>query len=149
MNRNERPISGPGTIIGSNVHLTGTLRDMGDVAVHGNVEGEIISERAIIIGETAEIKGPVTGQVITLGGIVRGSIEASQKLEILPTGKLFGSITTKELIIRSGAIFIGKSTMPVEDLSAAEAPKEDNETEDRAFQAVSRNAEVEDEEEED
>jgi cytoskeletal protein CcmA (bactofilin family) len=134
-NNNERPISGPGTVVGTNVTLTGTLKDMGDVAIHGTVEGEIISERSIVVGETANIKGPVSGQIITLAGTVRGSIDAGQKLEIMPTGKVFGSISTRELIIRSGAIFVGKSTMPVEE--SVEGRPEDDEARDsddvRAF----------------
>ncbi len=73
------------------------------------------SDRSIVIGETAEIKGPITGQIITVAGFVKGSIDAEQKLEILPTGKVYGSISTRELIIRAGAIFVGKSTMPIED----------------------------------
>jgi cytoskeletal protein CcmA (bactofilin family) len=111
----DRPIAGPGTVVGSNVVLTGILRDAGDVAIHGKIEGEITSERTILIGETAEIKGPISGQIITVAGFVKGSIDAGQKLEIMPTGKVYGSISTRELIIRSGAIFVGKSTMPVED----------------------------------
>lgn len=114
MNR-ERPIAGPGTVIGSNVALSGILKDAGDIAIHGKIEGEVSSDRSIVIGETAEIKGPVSGQVVTIAGIVRGSVDAGQKLEILPTGKIFGSISTRELIIRAGAIFIGKSTMPIEE----------------------------------
>lgn len=115
MSNRERPVAGPGTIIGSSVMLTGVLKDAGDIAVHGRVEGEIISERAIIIGETAEIKGPVSGQIVTVAGVIRGSIDAGQKLEILPTGKVYGSISCRELTIRAGAIFIGKSIMPVEE----------------------------------
>jgi cytoskeletal protein CcmA (bactofilin family) len=111
----DRPIAGPGTVIGSNVVLTGILRDASDVAVHGKVEGELTSERSIIIGETAEIKGPISAQIVTIAGFVKGSVDAGQKLEILPTGKVYGSISTRELIIRSGAIFVGKSTMPVEE----------------------------------
>ncbi|HEY1074838.1 MAG TPA: polymer-forming cytoskeletal protein [Patescibacteria group bacterium] len=114
MNR-ERPIAGPGTIIGGNVVLTGILKDAGDIAIHGKIEGEVTSERSIVIGETADVKGPVSGQIVTVAGTIRGSVDAGQKLEILPTGKIFGSISTRELIVRSGAVFIGKSTMPLEE----------------------------------
>ncbi len=119
--RGDRPIAGPGTIIGSSVLLTGVLKDAGDISIHGRVEGEVTSERAIIIGETAEIKGPVSGQLVTVAGTVRGSIDAGQKLEILPSGKVYGSISCRELTIRAGAIFVGKSTMPVEDISETPA----------------------------
>lgn len=47
-----------------------------------------------------------------IAGEVHGSVVATGKLEIMPTGKIFGSITTKDLNIRSGAVFVGKSNMP-------------------------------------
>lgn len=115
MSNRDRPITGPGTIIGSSVTLTGVLKDIGDISIHGSVEGEVTSERTIIVGETAEIKGPVSGQVVTVAGTVRGSIDAGQKLEILTSGKVYGSISCRELTIRAGAVFVGKSAMPIEE----------------------------------
>lgn len=111
----ERSVAGPGTIIGTSVVLTGVLKDTGDISVHGRVEGEVTSERSVIVGETAEIKGPVAGQTVAVAGTVRGAIDAGQKLEILPSGKVFGSLSCRELTIRPGAVFVGKSTMPVEE----------------------------------
>ncbi len=108
----EGSVSGPGTIVGTNVKLTGILKDTNDITVHGKVEGEVISEHNVTITETAEIKGPISAQNVVVAGVVSGSIVAAQKIEILPTGKVYGAITMKDLTIRSGALFIGKSTMP-------------------------------------
>lgn len=108
----DRPQTGPGTIVGTNVRLTGILKDTNDITVHGKVEGEVVSDHNVTVSETAEIKGPITALNVTIAGKVTGSVTAAQKIEILPTGKIFGAITMKELIIRSGAVFIGKSTMP-------------------------------------
>ncbi|MBI4175308.1 polymer-forming cytoskeletal protein [Candidatus Berkelbacteria bacterium] len=104
--------SGPGTVVGANVKLTGILKDTQDITVHGAVEGEVISEHNVVVTETAEIKGPITGQNVTVAGRVNGAITAGDKLEILPSGRVYGSITMADLMIRSGALFIGKSTMP-------------------------------------
>lgn len=108
---NDKKITGPGTVVGANVKLTGVLKDINDITVHGSVDGEVSSEKNVVIAETASIKGPVSAEVVTVAGKVNGSIEAWKKLEILPTGKVHGSIATEELIIRSGAIFNGKSKM--------------------------------------
>lgn len=104
--------SGQGTVVGANVKLIGTLQDANDVIIHGRIEGEVISNQAISVTETAYVKGPISGEIITIAGKVRGSITATGKLEILPTGKIFGSITSKDLSIKPGAIFVGKCTMP-------------------------------------
>lgn len=104
--------SGPGTTVGVNVSLSGTLKDQSDISVFGMVEGEVISEKSVTIGQSAQVKGPVKGELVTVSGVVRGAITASEKLELLETGKIFGSISTKNLVIHSGGIFVGKSEMP-------------------------------------
>ncbi len=123
----ERPIAGPGTVVGGNVILTGVLKDAGDIALHGKVEGEVTSERSIVIGETAQVKGPVAAQVVTVAGYIKGSIDAGQKIELLPTARVYGSILSRELIIRSGAIFVGKSTMPVDNEQTVEESDDQDE----------------------
>lgn len=107
----ENVINGPGTVVGANVKLTGILKDVNDITVHGHVDGEVISDKNIIISETATIKGPVTAEMVTISGKVNGAVTATKKLEITPTGKIYGSIQTGDLIIRSGAQFVGKSAM--------------------------------------
>ena len=126
----KKPLSGPGTIVGANVKLVGTLSDANEIVVHGKIEGEVISEKSIIISETAFVKGPVTADMVQIAGEVHGSIVASGRLEILPTGKVFGAITTKDLNIRSGAIFVGKSNMPEGEKGVVLPTKNENEKEE-------------------
>lgn len=115
----KKTLSGPGTIVGVNVKLVGTITDANEIVVHGKIEGEIISEKNVNITETAYVKGPISAELVQIAGEIHGSIVATGKLEILPTGKVFGSITTKDLNIRSGAIFVGKSNMPEGDKELA------------------------------
>ncbi|MEI6040525.1 MAG: polymer-forming cytoskeletal protein [Candidatus Berkelbacteria bacterium] len=125
----DKNVSGPSTIIGANVKLVGTLYDANEITVHGQIEGEIKSDNNIIITETAYVKGPISAETVQIAGQVFGSITAMSKLEILPTGKVYGSTTTKDLNIRSGAIFIGKSNMPngEKEMVAAEEMLDDKE----------------------
>lgn len=116
----DKNVSGPSTIIGINVKLVGTLYDANEVTVHGQIEGEVKSDKNIIITETAYVKGPISAETVQIAGQVYGSITATAKLEILPTGKVYGSTTTKDLNVRSGAIFIGKSNMPNGEKEMAE-----------------------------
>lgn len=109
---NDKNVSGPSTIVGANVKLVGTLYDANEITVHGKVEGEVKSDKMVVITETAYIKGPISAETVQIAGQVYGSVTATSKLEILPTGKVYGSTTTKDLNIRSGAVFIGKSNMP-------------------------------------
>lgn len=126
------------TVVGSGVHLTGTLKDQSDIVVNGSVEGEVNSDQNIVVGESAKVKGPVTAQLVSVSGEVNGTITAKDKLEIHPSGKVEGNIKTKDLIIHSGAIFIGKCDMKTEapesdidvpDLGAEDEEDESEETE--------------------
>lgn len=101
-----------GTIVGANVRLTGILKDSNDITVHGEVEGEVISDQNVTITESSTIKGPITAENVVIAGSVHGAVTARDKIEVLPSGRVYGSMTMKDLTIRSGAIFIGKSTMP-------------------------------------
>lgn len=106
--------NGDGTVVGANVRLQGTLKDTQDITVHGTVEGDVVSSKSVFISESATIKGPVIGETVTVGGTVKGSIEAKVKLEILPSGKVSGSIGATTLIINAGAQFNGKCAMQVD-----------------------------------
>ena len=99
------------TIIGINVVLKGNLRNKGSIQINGTVEGEVKSDENINIGETAKIKGPVLAKTIEISGEVKGLVEASEKLEVNPTGRITGDISAKSLIIKQGAVFVGKSNM--------------------------------------
>lgn len=107
--------SGPGTVVGVNVALTGTLKDQNDIVIHGMVDGEVVSERTVSVGQTAQVKGPVKGQLVTIAGVVRGEITAGEKLEVLETGKIYGSIETRGLVGHSGALIVGKVSMSNEE----------------------------------
>jgi cytoskeletal protein CcmA (bactofilin family) len=147
--KNQVAVSGPGTIVGSNVKLTGTLKDANDITIFGQIDGEVISENNVMIEENATVKGPITAKTITISGTVNGSITAEVKLEITPSGKVNGSITSRDLIIKSGAQFDGKSAMIKEkydekskivlekenEKSLENTEKEVEKVEDKKFQA--------------
>ncbi|PIV25578.1 hypothetical protein CO101_01690 [Candidatus Berkelbacteria bacterium CG_4_9_14_3_um_filter_39_23] len=116
--------NGEGTIVGANVKLQGTISDNNDIVIHGAVDGEVISEKNINITPSAVVKGPIKGMIITVAGTVEGDIEGTEKTEILPTGKVIGSINTSELIIQSGAIFNGECKMTEENKTMRETKSE-------------------------
>lgn len=118
-----------GTIVGSSVHLTGSIKDSSDIVIFGSVDGEVSSEQKIVIEESARVKGPITGREIMISGVVSGTVVAKERLEISPTGSVKGNIDTKDLLIHSGASFVGKCNMPEKKIDGSAAMKEDFEAE--------------------
>jgi len=97
------------TIIGQNVKLLGNLTNQGPIQINGIVDGQVESGAVVIVGVGALVKGPVKAKVVEITGEVQGVIHASDRVEIFPKGKLVGDVTTKNLVVRLGAMFIGKS----------------------------------------
>jgi cytoskeletal protein CcmA (bactofilin family) len=107
------------TIIGVNVSIKGNLFNKGSIQVNGIVEGEVKSEENVIVGENAHIKGPVIAKKVEVSGEIKGTVEALEKLEINPTGRIIGDINVRSLIIKEGAVFVGKSIMSAKGASEA------------------------------
>ena len=116
-----------GTIVGSSVHLTGAIKDTSDITIFGSVEGEVNSDQKVIIEDTALVKGPITANEVIVSGIINGTVTAKGKIEINPTGLLKGNIDTEDLLIHSGATFIGECKMPDKKSPEATATPEQEE----------------------
>lgn len=108
---NKNKNSAEGTIIGTGVKLIGSLTDEGPITINGEVRGDIKSDIAILVGETAHITGPILAKEVIVCGTVEGEIIAEDNLEIAPTGIVNGKIETGTLIIKPGAHFNGQCKM--------------------------------------
>ena len=101
-----RVYSGP-SIISSALTITGRLESAGDIQVDGKVEGDVRGQ-AVRIGNTAVVKGTVTGELVELAGTLEGKIEARQAV-LSRTARMNGDIHHQSLQIEEGCYFNGAS----------------------------------------
>jgi len=101
------------TIVGPNSTIKGDLHSKGTLRIDGTVEGKVCSESTIILGEKGIAKATLEAQQVIIGGTVHGNVEASDRLEILSTGKVYGDICTASarFIVAEGVVFEGRVTM--------------------------------------
>jgi cytoskeletal protein CcmA (bactofilin family) len=92
-------------------HLRGELQFDTHFRVHGKFTGEVITEGELIVGEGGEVEGEMRVGQVVVSGIVRGSIQASRRVHITATGKVFADVATPSLIVEDGALFEGRSAM--------------------------------------
>jgi len=97
--------------LGKNVKLKGTLKFSHSVRICGKFEGAIDSTGFLIIEEGAVVRADIKASSIVVGGVVYGNIEASEKVEMLSSGKIYGNIRTAKLKIADGVLFEGKCEM--------------------------------------
>jgi len=100
-----------GAYLGAGTKITGKLQFEGQATIDGEVEGEIIAQAHITIGQQATVKGKVSAQSILVQGKVMADVVAEKKLEIQPPGSVVGDVTTSSLVIGDGAILDGHISM--------------------------------------
>jgi cytoskeletal protein CcmA (bactofilin family) len=99
------------TTLGKETSFNGVLRFKESLKIDGTFEGEIESPGFLFIENGATVKANIKVGSVVVGGVVRGNIEASERLEMLTTGKVFGNIRTAKLNIADGVVFEGKCEM--------------------------------------
>lgn len=99
------------TTLGKETVFNGILRFRESLKIDGHFEGEIESPGFLYIENGAMVKADIKVGAVVIGGVVRGNIEASERLEMLSTGKVFGNIRTAKLNIADGVVFEGKCEM--------------------------------------
>ncbi len=98
-------------IIGAGTVLEGKIRSQGNVRVDGKLIGEVTASESLAVGITGEIEGNVTAKNVTIGGKVRGTINASEKIVFEGKSVVRADIRATRLIIDEGSIFDGKVSM--------------------------------------
>ena len=95
----------------SGSHVHGELRFDASFRVDGKFTGSVASEGDLIVGEGGEVEGELAVGQIFVSGTVRGSIRASKRIQISPSGKVYAEIDTPSLVIEDGAFFEGHCSM--------------------------------------
>ena len=99
------------TFLGKGVDFKGKAQFEGTVRVDGNFEGEITIDDTLIIGETALIKGTITGGTIVSSGRIEGVITANKKIQLLKPAVLIGDVHTPTFAMEEGVYFQGECDM--------------------------------------
>src|SRR5579863_6897823 len=94
--------------------ISGKLFFEGPVRIDGQVDGEISSSDAVVVGESAVITAQVKAASVVIAGKISGDIIAGKRVEIRPTAKVFGNLTSPVLVVHDGALFEGHCTMHIE-----------------------------------
>jgi cytoskeletal protein CcmA (bactofilin family) len=102
------------TFLGRGTNFKGIVTFDGTVRIDGRVEGEVHTGGAVIIGESAIIKGIIAAGSVAISGRVKGTVTAQQKVELQKPGILIGDIQSPVIMIEEGAHFHGMSNMGAE-----------------------------------
>ncbi|MFW6181031.1 MAG: bactofilin family protein [Spirochaetota bacterium] len=99
------------TVFSTTTSFNGTLRFSTSIRIEGSFRGKIISDGFLIIGENAKVRANIKANAIVIAGEVKGDVEAVERLEMLPSGRLYGNIKTRKLKMADGVVFEGSCEM--------------------------------------
>ena len=99
------------TTLGRETEFNGVMRFSESLKIDGSFTGEIVSSGFLYVEQGATITANIRVGSVVVGGTVKGNIEATEKLEMLATGKVYGNIRTAKLKIADGVVFEGKCEM--------------------------------------
>lgn len=108
--------------LGKGTEFKGIITYSGTVRIDGKVEGEIVTQGKLIVGETAVINAEISAGTVICGGKISGNIRASQRVHLLSKAMMTGSVNTPNLIIEEGVSFNGKCEMGKEAVLAEVQP---------------------------
>jgi cytoskeletal protein CcmA (bactofilin family) len=111
--RRSEPTAEGGTsaFLGKGCRINGKVTLEGVARIEGHIEGEVIGEGTLIVGEGAEVKAKVRGASIIVHGHVVGDVVARERVEIRATGSITGNVTTPSLVMHEGGLLEGQCNM--------------------------------------
>jgi cytoskeletal protein CcmA (bactofilin family) len=112
------------TMIGSHSDLNGDLETDGFTRVDGKVRGNLTVKGRVVIGEGARMRSNISGTVVTIGGVVRGNVLASERLTVLSSALILGDIITRRIQADEGCLIHGRVRVCVSQESWEEAISE-------------------------
>jgi cytoskeletal protein CcmA (bactofilin family) len=109
---------GPQTTVEGNLKVDGTVR------IDGHLKGSIASEGCtMIVGEKAFIEADISVHTITVSGEVKGNVNASHRIQLCPTARVFGDLHAPEVLVDAGAVLDGRCTIKPKDPASSETGK--------------------------
>ena len=106
-------------MLGAQMTMEGTLVFEGTMIINGHVKGTIESkEGTIVIGDQAVIHADVYVRHAKVSGEIRGTVKASEQIELHPPARVYGDLTAPVVLIDAGVTFDGKCTTAPKDSSS-------------------------------
>ncbi len=99
------------SVFNEDAEFNGDMIFTNPVQIEGKYKGTIKSDSVLIISKGASVRADINSKVLILEGLLKGDVTALEKVDIFPSGRLFGNITTGKLKIADGVIFEGTCRM--------------------------------------
>lgn len=98
------------TILGREVVHVGVIEGRDSYVVHGRVEGSCDIDGVLLIGPDCLWIGNITADTVIVKGRVEGSIHAHFKIEVRPSARIKGDLSSPLIALAEGAVLQGRAS---------------------------------------
>ena len=95
------------TVLAREDSLSGRLEVKGSGQVLGTFSGQIDCDGDLLIGPEAVVEADINSVTVTIAGLVRGNVTATNRLKIVSTGRLEGDARVAALVVQEGGVHRG------------------------------------------
>jgi len=96
------------TTIGPSLIITGEVTSREDMTVHGQIKGQISMEGGgLLVGPNATVEADIHGARVVVHGTFSGDIAAAERVELMPTATVKGTLLAPVVRLQDGAFFNG------------------------------------------
>jgi len=107
------------TTIGRTISISGEVVSGEDITVEGRVNGHLmVRDAALTIGEQAQLHADIRGTRVVVKGQLKGSIVASERIELEASASVEGSLSANRVVIADGSRFNGGIDMDQRTIAA-------------------------------
>jgi cytoskeletal protein CcmA (bactofilin family) len=103
------------TVLGRGAQLEGTLVSTESIRIDGQAKGRIAARGDVILSPNSHVEADIQAQNVVTGGTLKGSITARTMTEVTDGGLVEGTIRSKALVVREGALFSGQASIDLQD----------------------------------
>ena len=100
--------NGPTTYVAASTTIVGTITGKGAYVFCGTVEGDCDINGPLTLAAGGHWKGTMKAIDIIVAGTVEGDVIAAQRVEILGSARVTGSLSGNSIAVAEGAIIAGE-----------------------------------------
>ena len=107
------------TRIGPSLFISGQFQSSEDTVIEGRVDGNVhMKDAPLTITARGAVKADVRGVRVLVQGQLKGSISATERIELTASAQVEGSLSANQVVLADGARFTGAIDMQQRTLAS-------------------------------
>ena len=95
------------SLVGESSRFRGDLEINGLLRIDGDFVGNVKTNGKVFIGRNGRVDSSLSAASVVIGGIFKGTIEANEKVIVLASALVLGTIVSPRIIVEEGVVLDG------------------------------------------